>query len=266
MKKLFLTLIVVLTASSPVFAQIVDTRLFNHLSIGLNVGTTGIGADVAMPATRWLEVEAGINIMPKIKYNTELHLNFPTSDINTYLPQPIDFYDVPVQGKLNMINGKVMINFFPIPLGSNFHITVGAFFGKSDVVEVYNTIDGQLAPINEANTLIRDNNLPFDEIGLKLGDYLLTPDANGNVKATLKTNGFKPYVGLGFGRAVPKIKRVSFKFDLGAMFWGTPEVIDHNGVSLSKQDWDGKDGGVIRVISKIKVYPVLNFRICGRIF
>ena len=265
MKKIFLTLIVVLTASTTVFAQ-TDKRLFNHLTVGLNVGTTGIGADVAMPATKWLELEAGINIMPKIKYNTDLHINMPISDINPYLPQPIDVNNVPVQGKLNMINGKFMINFLPIPSLSNFHITVGAFFGKSDVVEVYNTIDGQLAPINEANTIIRDNNLPFDEIGLKLGDYLLTPDANGNVKATLKTKGFKPYVGLGFGRAIPRNKRVSFKFDLGAMFWGTPEVIDHNGVSLTKQDWEGKDGGAIRVISKIKVYPVLNFRICGRIF
>ena len=50
------------------------------------------------------------------------------------------------------------------------------------------------------------------------------------------------------------------------MFWGTPEVIDHNGVSLSNQDLNGKDGGVIKVISKIKVYPVLNIRICGKIF
>ena len=107
--------------------------------------------------------------------------------------------------------------------------------------------------------------MPFDEIGLTVGDYQLTPDINGNVRATLKSNNFKPYVGLGFGRAVPK-KRIGFKFDLGAMFWGSPEVIDHNGVSLTKQNWDGKDGGAFKTISKIKVYPVLNFRLCGRIF
>ena len=100
---------------------------------------------------------------------------------------------------------------------------------------------------------------------MKLGDYLLTPDASGNAKATLKTKSFRPYVGIGFGRAVPH-KRIGFKFDLGAMFWGTPNVIDHNDVSLMKQDWDGKDGGAFRVISKFKVYPVLNFRLCGRIF
>lgn len=263
MKKFFLTLIVAITTTISMSAQ-TDTRLFNHLSVGLNVGTTGIGADIAMPVTRFLDIQAGITIMPKIKYNTELHLNMPLSNISNVLPIPLDINNVPIQGKLKMLNGKVMINFYPIPV-SSFHITAGAYFGGGEVAELYNTIDGQLTPVNQANAFIRENNLPYDEIGLKLGDYLLTPDANGNVKATLKTKGFKPYVGLGFGRAVPK-KRIGFKFDLGAMFWGTPEVIDHNGVELIKQDWDGKDGGAFRIISKIKVYPVLNFRLCGRIF
>lgn len=250
-------------AATHLYAQ-TDTRLFNHLSVGLNVGTTGIGADIAMPATRFLDIEAGISIMPKIKYNTNLHLNLSTSAINPILPTPIDLDDIPAQGKLKMINGKLMINFYPIVV-SSFHISVGAYFGSTEVAEIYNTIDGQLLPIYQANTFIKDNNLPFDEIGLTVGDYQLTPDINGNVRATLKSNNFKPYVGLGFGRAVPK-KRIGFKFDLGAMFWGSPEVIDHNGVSLTKQNWDGKDGGAFKTISKIKVYPVLNFRLCGRIF
>lgn len=263
MKKNYLSLIVALIIATIASAQ-TDPRLFNHLSVGLNVGTTGIGADVAMPVTRFLDIEAGVCIMPKIKYNTELHFNVPLDNINNILPTPININNVPIQGKLNMLNGKVLINFYPIPV-SSFHITAGAYFGGGEVAEVYNTIDGQLTPVNQANEFIRKNNSQYDEIGLKLGDYLLTPDAEGNVKATLKTNGFKPYVGIGFGRAVPK-KRIGFKFDLGAMFWGAPDVIDHNGVSLTKQDWDGKDGGAFKVISKIKVYPVLNFRLCGRIF
>jgi hypothetical protein len=164
-----------------------------------------------------------------------------------------------------MVNGKVMINFMPFVVNS-FHVTVGAYFGGRDVIEVYNTNDGQLIAINQANQFIKDNNIPIDEIGLKLGDYLLTPDAQGNVKATLKTKSFKPYVGIGFGRGVVKNKPIGFKFDLGVMFWGTPEVVDHNGITLTKQDWDGKDGGVFKTISKFKVYPVLNFRLCGKIF
>lgn len=261
MKKFILVLLASLAVIQETKAQL---GFFNHMTIGANVGTTGIGADVAMPITRFFDVQAGFSIMPHFKYNSDVHLNLP-GEINNYLPQPINFNEIPVQGKLKMVNGKVMINFMPFVV-SSFHITVGAYFGGRDVIEVYNTNDGQLIAINQANQFIKDNNIPFDEIGLKLGDYLLTPDAQGNVKATLKTKSFKPYVGIGFGRGVVKNKPIGFKFDLGVMFWGPPEVVDHNGVTLTKQDWDGKDGGVFKTISKFKVYPVLNFRLCGKLF
>lgn len=264
MKKILLILIAVFMASTGAYAQFSKLNILNHIAVGANVGTTGIGADLAVPVTKFVEVEAGFSIMPKITYSTNVHLN-----VSTYNAYGVSFNldDIPVQGKLKMANGKVMINVLPIPT-SGFHLTVGAYFGNADVVELYNTEEGQLAPVNLANNAINEYNRNFganyENIGIKLGDYLLTPDENGNARATLNTKKFKPYVGLGFGRAIPK-KRVNFKFDLGAMFWGTPDVVDHNGVSLSKQDWEGKDGGAFRIIQKIKVYPVLNFRIAGRI-
>lgn len=272
MKKTLLCLAAAFMTMTSVSAQ-TDARIFNHLSVALNVGTTGIGADVSMPCTRFLDFEAGFTIMPKIKYSTDVHLNLTNYIDAANLPQSLNISDIPIQGKLNMVNGKFLVNVYPF-LHSNFHVTAGAYFGKGNIVDVYNTTPGQLSPVNEANEAIKAYNavaetkgLPTQsQIGLEIGDYLLTPDAAGNAKATLHTNGFKPYVGIGFGRGCPKSKRVGFKFDMGALFWGTPEVVDHNGVSLSKQDWDGKDGGAFRIISKFKVYPVLNFRLCGRIF
>ena len=241
--------------------------ILNHMTIGANVGTPGIGVDIAMPVTRFFDVQAGVSFMPHFKYTTNVHLNLPLDQINNILPQEnqLNISDIPIQGRTTMLNGKVMINFMPIPI-SSFHVTVGAYFGGSDVIEVYNKNEGQLMGVNQANQIIQDNSLPIDPIGLKIGDYLLTPDAQGNVKATLKTKNFKPYVGLGFGRGVVKHKPIGFKGDMGVMCWGTPTVVDHNGVELSKQDWDGKDGGAFRIISKFKVYPVLNFRLCGKIF
>ena len=263
MKKTFLVLFAAFMVSTGGFAQFSKLNILNHLAVGLDVGTTGVGGDLAVPVTKFVELEGGFSIMPKIKYNTNVHLNY-----SAYDGESLKIDDVPVQGKLTMVNGKVLINVFPIPT-TGFHITVGAYFGRTNVMELYNRIDGQLAAVNTANKAIDEynqiNGTNFENIGVKLGDYLLTPDENGNVKATLNTKKFKPYVGLGFGHAIPK-RRVNFKFDLGAMFWGTPEVVDHNGFSLSKHDWNGKDGGAFRIINKIKVYPVLNFRIAGRIF
>ena len=271
MKKTLLCLAVAFMAMASASAQ-TDLRLFNHLSVGLNVGTPGIGADIAMPATKYLDIEAGFSIMPKITYSTDIHPNLTQYKDAATVVQSLGLDNVPIQGKLKMVNGKVLINFYPMPT-NGFHITAGAYFGKGEIVEVYNKEEGQLNAINAANQQIDAYNVyakatgldPQERIGVKLGDYLLEPDANGNASATLNTKSFKPYVGLGYGRAVPN-KRIGFKVDLGVMFWGTPDVIDHNGVSLMKQDFDGKDGGAFRVISKFKVYPVLNFRLCGRIF
>jgi hypothetical protein len=271
MKKVFVISFASMVFTLGAYAQ--GLKLFNHLAVGASVGTPGIGVDVAMPATRFFDIQAGISIMPRIKYDTNVHLNNMqyidqlNQTVNINVPN-----DIRIQGKLNMLNGKVMINFMPIAI-SSFHVTVGAYIGGSDIIEVYNTQDGQLDAVNQANAAIDtyNQNLPVglpkqEHIGLKVGNYLLTPDEAGNAKATLKTNVFKPYVGLGFGRAVPGKKRIGVKFDLGAMFWGTPTVVDHNGTDLTQHDWDGKDGGAFRIISKFKVYPVLNLRICGRIF
>ena len=267
MKKTLFCLAAAFMAMTSAYAQ-VDTRLFNHLSVGLNVGTPGIGADVAMPATRFLDIQAGFSIMPKITYSTNIHPNLPNYTDKFGQIHSLGDVNIPIQGKLKMINGKVLINFYPIPLTSplsSLHLTVGAYFGSSSIIEVYNT-GNELYDLNneiqEANKVL---GLSQEETSVKIGSYKLDPDSKGNVKATLKTNGFKPYVGIGYGRAVPK-GRIGFKVDLGVMFWGSPDVIDHNDVSLMKQDLDGKDGGAFRIISKFKVYPVLNFRVSGKIF
>ena len=83
----------------------------------------------------------------------------------------------------------------------------------------------------------------------------------------LKELNDNPYVGIGLGRAVPK-GRLGFQFDAGVQFWGTPKVyIDGaNGKEqLTEEDTNGDDGGAIKTLSKITVYPCISFRLVGRI-
>ncbi|MBO4551281.1 MAG: hypothetical protein J5733_11175, partial [Bacteroidaceae bacterium] len=65
-------------------------------------------------------------------------------------------------------------------------------------------------------------------------------------------------------RAVPH-KRIGFKADLGCIFWGKPTVWN-NGEEVFDTDAGGDDGGVMKILTRFRVYPVLNFRLCGRIF
>ena len=218
-----------------------DKNLFNHLSVGLSVGTTGIGIDAAMPIGNYVQMRAGVDFVPNIKISTDLDIDAP--NVPGYnIPNNVD-----VEGKR-----------------SSFHVTAGAYFGTSKIVKAYNKEKGLLIDVANFNNDVEAGLLPGQEkIGVKLGDYLLEPDDDGNVDAYIKTCGFKPYLGLGFGRAVPK-KRIGFMFDLGVQFWGTPKVYCQD-KELNKQDVDGDGGKAIKTLSKVTVYPVLNFRLCGRI-
>lgn len=234
-----------------------DNNIFNHLAVGVNVGTPGVGFDVAMPVCNYVQVRAGVAFMPHIKFDTDLDIN----------PPSVSGYDIPnevdVEWKIGFTNGKLLFDVFPFKR-SSFHVSVGAYFGSSQVVEAYNKEDGLLKDLANYNNDVENGIISGDKIGVELGDYLLEPDDDGNVKAYIKTRKFKPYLGLGFGRAVPK-KRVGFMFEAGVMFWGEPKVYC-NDQRLYEEDVDGDAGGVMKTLSKITVYPVLNFRLCGRIF
>lgn len=230
-----------------------NNNLFNHLSVGITAGTTGVGVDLGMPVGNYVQVRGGVSFMPKITLTTDLDIDAPQAT-GFNIPSSIE-----VEGETNMVNGKLLFDLFPSKK-SSFHFTAGAYFGTSDVVKAYNTEDGKLKDLYDWNKANPDN-----QYGAELGDYLLTPNSAGNFEAEIKTASFKPYLGLGFGRAVPKTKRVGFMFELGCQFWGSPKVYC-NGTELDDEKVGGDAGGVIKTISKVSIYPVLNFRLCGRIF
>ncbi len=254
--KTFLVPLLLVAFTAGAAAQDEDRNMFDHLAVGLTAGTPGIGVDVAAPIGNYVQIRVGFATFPQIKYSTDL-------DIYVSDAARQSGYDGPsyirVEGKTGFTNGKILADVFPFK-HSSFHVTAGAYFGGSTVVKAYNKEDGALMSVTEYNSTVVDES---ERIGAKLGDYLLTPDENGNVMAKVKTNAFKPYLGLGIGRAVPK-KRVGFMFELGCQFWGSPKVYC-NGEELNKDKVGDSDGGIIKTLSKITVYPVLNFRLCGRI-
>ena len=44
--------------------------VFNHLGVGVAVGTNGIGVNLATPVTQWLTLRAGAEFMPNVKIST----------------------------------------------------------------------------------------------------------------------------------------------------------------------------------------------------
>jgi hypothetical protein len=274
MKKTILTLSMILLSFNSIYAQ--ENKVFNHIGLGLGVGTTGITIDLATPVTKYLDIRAGMDIMPSLKYGTSLDLNISESDrekakqAGHTVPNSID-----VEGDNTSGSFHFMLDLFPFK-GSSFHITAGAYIGKDKIINVYNKYDKDLAEVVVYNNAVASNplaqTLGLKQVGVQLGDYLLSPyqtSEGGHVEANIKVTKFRPYFGIGFGRAVPQKHRFALQFDLGTQLWGTPKVymIGLNGEKeLTEKDADGNDGGAIKTLSKITVYPCMTLRLNGRIF
>ena len=256
MKKLCLFILAAFAAAHDISAQDdFEYGLLNHLGAGVSIGTDGIGVDVATPLTSFLALRAGISFFPKVTYEDNIKL----TEKNPSIADNVD-----IEGKLNYFDLRLLADIYPFRR-SGFHFTAGVLFGKEDLISAENT-----------SMFITDPS-KYGKLGLKLGDYRITTDRNGYAHADVKVNSVKPYLGIGFGRAVPK-KRVSVSCDLGVQLWGTPQL-----GAMTKDDWDEesyhkfkyteldeyddedlKDG--LETASKIKVWPVINIRINGRIF
>lgn len=105
----------------------------------------------------------------------------------------------------------------------------------------------------------------------KQGDsYVMEPDDDHMVKADMKVNAFKPYLGVGYdGRLVKGNDRLHVGVDAGIMFWGgTPRLITHDGTDLINdvEGITGKVGDYVSTMSKFKVFPVANVRFSYAIF
>lgn len=229
-----------------------DKNLFNHMSLGINIGTNGVGADIGMPITKLFALRVGYNWVPRLKFSDE----FDVESVGSSYGGSVD-----MEAKLNMGTFHALFDVYPVR-NKGFHITAGAYLGAGDVIDVYNKEPGALMAV------YTHNQTSPDPAGVAFGNYLLTPDKNGNVNAALRVNKFRPYLGIGFGHAVPK-GRFTCQFDMGVQFWGKPSVWlygDNGEHKVEKGDFEGDANKAFDIATKFSVYPVLNLRIVGRIF
>lgn len=165
-----------------------------------------------------------------------------------------DTYSMDVKGSLKRTSGQLLVNVYPFPHASSFFVAAGAYFGGSSLVKIEGHSDK-----------LKDLIAQGESAGIVIGDYTIPVDNNGNVSGGLKVSGFRPYLGLGFGRAVPK-KRVGVMFELGVQFHGKPEVYTDSGDVKDLLNEIDEDDTFTKIMDKLTVYPVMKIRICGRIF
>lgn len=252
-----------------------DKNIFEHLGVSVGVGSTGVTFDLSTHVTDYVGIRAGVDYMPEFKYKT--HIKIPgVAERQTEYNQIISqFPELPatnfpekvdIEGKLTNFTGHILFDLYASKK-CDWHLTLGAYFGQQNVANIYTTDDSQLAGAAEFNQIITNNptDYPnFQKIGVALGDFFLEPDADGHVAAQVKVHRVRPYIGIGYGRSVPKNHRLGIQADLGVYFWGTPKVYCQ-GKELKKEDVGNSDGGFMKTLTKIKGYPALTVRLVGKI-
>lgn len=269
MKKLFIFAFAAMLGTQSVSAQDFDDYgIFDHLSAGISLGTTGIGIEVAAPVTNYLAVRAGYSFVPKIK--VKKNVDFDSQENWLRKEDGTGYYDnTDIEAKLNMGDFKLLVDVYPFK-SSSFRLTAGAYIGQSKLVQA-KSLDHFI------NERYWGNSGP--ELGTATNTYTVVSDNSGVINVDLKVNSFKPYIGFGFGRAVPK-GRVGVCFDMGVQFWGKPGVYtnisDNYGNGYQRVERkritndsesayeDIRDG--IKIGEKVFGYPVITLRINGRIF
>ena len=196
---------------------------------------------------------------------------------------------VNMSGMLSMFNAKILVDYFPLDDNKKFRVSAGLFWGPARIANItpdsrYTSTLTTIAAYNQ----LYDSADPGDPIrswgyaGLYMGQYaqerhdevhdvdhvegdtyLMMPDDNGDLSIELRTNSFKPYLGVGYELGfLKKNENLKLGIDAGVLFWGgAPSLrVSSDGLNLVKdiKNVPGKKGDNVSNIKKLVVFPVIS--------
>ena len=266
MKKLMMLAVILLTSVGSVMAQKEYKRGFlNHVGINVGAGTEGISVGLAAPVTGFFELEAGVNVMPSFKLSGDLDVDVNTSSLpqvpNVQYPTEGTIH---AEGSFDRTTFNVKANLYPFGGGTKFFIAAGLSIGGEKIAEVSGSCDelrdfSQKLPTQELKDQFRQ------AVSANLAGYNLQFDENYNVQGDIRCKKVRPYLGLGFGRLVPK-NRLGMRLELGCQFMDKLKVYQNDTeIDINKALEDAGEDDLSKFVKDLKIYPVVKFSFTGRI-
>lgn len=127
--------------------------ILNKLELGMTLGTTGIGLEVASPVTEWARVRTGVSFVPS--FDVPMHFGITTYTDGTAvnsgnfgkirdLMYQLSGYEmddvVDINGSPKMANFKFMVDVYPLRNNKHWHLTVGFYTGPKRIAKAINTM------------------------------------------------------------------------------------------------------------------------------
>lgn len=237
----------------------------NHVGINVGAGTEGISVGLAAPVTSFFELEAGVNVMPSFKLSGDLDVDVNTSSLpqvpNVQYPHEATIH---AEGSFDRTTFNVKANLYPFGGGTKFFIAAGLSIGGEKIAEVSGSCDelrdfSQKLPTKELKDQFRQ------AVSANLAGYNLQFDENYNVQGDIRCKKVRPYLGLGFGRLVPK-NRLGMRLELGCQFMDKLKVYQNDTeIDVNKALEDAGEDDLSKFVKDLKIYPVVKFSFTGRI-
>ncbi len=169
-----------------------DKQLFNHLSLSVTAGTTGVGIDVAMPVTKWAQLRAGFAYVPR--FNHTMHFGVQVGDTQESEEEQQSKFDrlsgmlesfvgTKVDNQIDMIgepsfdNFKLLADVFPFR-NKKWHLTVGFYYGASTVAKAWNAPEDMtsLVAISMYNRMYERVCRSYESVQAAMSDPFAVPE------------------------------------------------------------------------------------------
>jgi len=196
---------------------------------------------------------------------------------------------VTMTGTPHFYNFQLIADFFPLR-NKHWYVSAGIYSGSGTIgkavnrteemtslmaVAIYNNMYEKVVKEEEIfmgielPPAISDKIIDAGRMGIHVGDYIsdgskyiMEPDQDNMVRATLEVNPVKPYLGAGYDGALSKRNdRLGLSVNCGILMWGgAPKVYTHDGTELTTQLTNiyGQVDDYVKIVRKFKVYPAIN--------
>ncbi len=237
-------------------------RFIDHLSVGINYGTTsmrartrygymplgrqtdGVGIEVAAQLTDWMEMRAGISTT--IWGDGADTVNVEGVPDGRYVTE-----DIELSYEYGAVSGSLFMDFYPFR-NTSFHFTAGAYAGSNRLLTVCNTV------------AVPEELASYDTGVAEIYGLAIPTDKNGKIAASLRMPAVRPYLGVGISTGRMACHRVRADIDLGVMYKGrrgmSIEAPDGSEVEIGYWRSDHYLARMVEWNKKCAVAPVLSFR------